>query len=80
MELNDYWRIAQPTRLATGGAVASSTSLTPRVEVVRIKAGHVGQIIVANEIAWESKPYATSEKAREKAEAHLIKRAVEQYA
>lgn len=80
MELNDYWHIAQPTRLATGGVIASSTSLTPRVEVVRIKAGYVGQIVVAGEIAWESKPYATEHKAGTKADKHRAERLIAQYA
>lgn len=55
-------------------------NLTPKINVVRTKAGYLGQVEVAGEIAWESKPYATPEKAGEKAEAHRTKRLVEAFA
>lgn len=68
---------AKPT-FASGGPVGPN--LTPRISVVRTKAGYLGQVEVAGEIAWESKPYSTSEKAGRKAEAHRTKCLVEAFA
>jgi hypothetical protein len=47
--------------------------------VVRIKAGFIGQIWVNQEIAWESRPYKSKEKALARTQRRINKRNVKLY-
>lgn len=45
------------------------------ISVARVTGGYLGQVTVADEIAWESETYwQTAEQAREDAQLHAIKK------
>lgn len=54
------------------------TNTTPapqlvEIKVASVKAGYLGQIIMRNEIRWQSKAFETEGEARRAADAHLVK-------